>query len=115
MTSMKDRIPLCPHGTKDNISPNLILALERLERELGRELKYNSGYRCPECNAAAGGSKNSAHMRGFAADPLVNNSVSRFRILSAAVRLGFRRIGVGKTFIHLDVDTSLPQDVVWLY
>lgn len=113
--SMKDRIPVCPHGSSEDIDRDLILALERLERESGLTLKFSSGLRCDDCNAAAGGVKNSAHLRGLAVDTLAGGSVSRFRIISAAVRLGFRRIGIGKTFVHLDIDLNLPQDVLWLY
>jgi hypothetical protein len=28
---------------------------------------------------------------------------------------GIKRIGIGKTFIHVDVDDTLPQNVMWLY
>ena len=33
----------------------------------------------------------------------------------AALKVGFKRIGVGKTFIHLDDDMTLPQNVIWNY
>ena len=112
---MKDRIPICPHGIRAHISGSLIIALEKLERESDLELEFSSGYRCKACNAAAGGVKNSAHLRGKAVDILVDNSVERWQLLSAVVKMGFRRIGIGRGFIHLDLDLNLPQDVVWLY
>ena len=93
----------------------LILALEKLERESGLELEFLSGYRCKECNAAAGGFKNSAHLRGKAVDILVSDSSERWRVCRVSVGLGFRRIGIDRRFMHLDIDDSLPQDIMWLY
>jgi uncharacterized protein YcbK (DUF882 family) len=115
MTTINLRVPTCPHGNKNNISPELLRALSRLEKAIGHELPYNSGYRCPQCNAAAGGAKNSAHLRGLAVDISCVTSPDRFRILLIALSLGFCRVGIGTSFIHLDIDTSLAQAVVWLY
>jgi len=112
---LRNRIPVCSHGSIESIDPALILALEKLERESGLELEFSSGYRCKACNAAAGGAKNSAHLRGRAVDILCNTSSERYQIVQLAVELNFRRIGVGRNIIHLDIDTSLPQDVFWLY
>jgi len=113
--TLRDRIPVCPHGDKDSISDDLIHALDRLEREVGFDLTFNSGYRCPKCNTRVGGVRNSAHLRGLAVDISCSFSILRFNLLKAALDLGFRRIGIGKTIIHLDVDVSLPQDVIWTY
>ena len=115
MRSIIDRIPVCPHGTKDSIDVSLILALERLETEMKGELEFSSGYRCKECNARAGGVKNSAHLRGMAVDILIDNSRERYATVYNAFLINFRRVGVGKNIVHLDVDTSLPPDVLWLY
>lgn len=112
---IRGRIPVCPHAPDNAIDQELIGVLEDLESELGIELEYTSGYRCEECNKEAGGSTNSAHMRGLAVDCRCNNSHDRYNILVAALLLRTRRVGIGKTFIHVDVDTSLPQKVIWLY
>jgi uncharacterized protein YcbK (DUF882 family) len=115
MKSIFDRIPSCPHGSVKDVDAFFISSLMRLETYLGREPEYNSGYRCPECNAKAGGSVHSAHMKGLAVDIKCLHSRERFQISEAAYYLGFKRIGKGKTFIHLDVDTSLDQEVEWMY
>lgn len=115
MKSIFERIPSCPHGSVISIDSFFISSLMRLETYLGRELKYVSGFRCPECNAKAGGSVHSAHMRGLAVDIKCVNSRDRFQICQAAFALEFCRIGIGKTFVHLDVDTSLDQEVEWMY
>lgn len=42
--------------------------LDPLREMYGKPITVNSGYRCPKLNAAAGGAKNSQHMKGEAAD-----------------------------------------------
>ena len=115
MNDLRSRIPICPHGTVDSIDPLLVLALEKLEYEMKIKLQYNSGYRCVECNAAAGGVKNSAHLRGKAVDVVIHGSGERFWLVSNAVRLGWFRIGIGRNFVHLDIDSDLPDHVMWVY
>lgn len=110
-----DRIPVCKHGTKENIKEDLLLALNRLEQTLGYPLDYSSGYRCPECNLKAQGVPHSAHIQGEAVDTRAHQSSIRFHIISEAIKQGFTRIGIGKNFIHLDISTTLPQQVAWLY
>ena len=46
----------------------LALALEKVREVLGHPIHINSAYRSPKVNSAVGGSKNSAHMQGYAAD-----------------------------------------------
>ncbi len=115
MSKLRDRIPICPHGSIDSIDSILVFALEKLEHEMKSELEFSSGYRCKACNAAAGGKKNSAHLRGMAVDILVDNSGERFWLLYNAFRLNFKRIGISRNFVHLDIDSDLPNHVQWLY
>ena len=42
--------------------------LDRLRGEWGRPIIVTSGYRCKELNAAVGGTRNSQHLKGQAAD-----------------------------------------------
>ena len=115
MQAMLSRIPLCPHSSVNDISKSLVLSLERLEKETQQTLLFTSGLRCNECNARAGGVKNSAHTRGKAVDISVTTSGMRYWIILNALLQGFRRIGIGHNIIHLDVDYTLPQHVTWLY
>lgn len=64
---------------------------------------------------ASGGSHvaNSAHARGLAVDLRCSGSADRFKIVCALILAGFRRIGVYDKHIHADVDTSLPDGVLW--
>ena len=112
---MRDRIPVCPHRDKLDIDFFLISSLTRLEHFIGKPLVFTSGLRCEECNKLVGGRPNSAHLRGFAVDCFSEDSERRYDILSNAMIIGFKRVGIGKNFLHLDTDISLPQEVMWLY
>ena len=104
----------------------------RFESTRGFASQIRYGYRCPAHNAEVGGVKQSAHMTGLAADIACPDSVTRLKILRGLIVAGFRRIGIGKNFIHgesrqarvlplgfasqtlSDVDTTKPNSV-WLY
>lgn len=75
----------------------------------------NSGYRCKKWNKKKGGKPNSAHRRGTAVDIKCTNSTMRYLLIKYALEAGFKRIGIGSRFIHLDVDVELPSSVAWVY
>ena len=52
--------------------------LDRLRDEWGRPIIVTSGYRCKELNAAVGGTRNSQHLKGQAAD-IVSDDFEAFR------------------------------------
>jgi hypothetical protein len=52
---------------------------------------------------------------GHAVDIAAGNARRRYFLLAAALDAGFRRIGVGRTFLHLDNDAAKAQDVVFDY
>lgn len=75
----------------------------------------NSGYRTDSHNKSVGGTKDSSHKKGLAADIHVKDNQARKVILNALIKAGLdRRIGIGETFIHVDDDNDKP-DSFWLY
>jgi len=96
-------------------NPRFLQALNTARELAGVPFPANSMTRCVKHNAAVGGETNSAHLRGLAADIACTDSRNRERILFGLFGAGFTRIGVGKTFIHVDMDASLPQEVIWVY
>lgn len=105
-----------------NISPSLLAILDPMREAAGVPMKINSAVRCPEWNAHEGGKVTSSHLaipnKGIlctAVDIATPGSAHRFRIVMAALACGVRRIGIGNTFVHLDVDPDKPQEVLWLY
>ena len=77
--------------------------------------RITSGYRTVNHNKYILGKSNSSHLKGLAADISVTDSRSRSIILNALISVGFNRIGIGKTFIHVDVDVNKSSHVYWLY
>lgn len=94
---------------------DFVRKLDKLREAVKMPLTIVSGYRTSEHNDKVGGVDSSAHTSGHAADIAVLESGRRYQILEAAFRLGFRRIGIGNGFIHIDDDITKPQDVAWLY
>ena len=77
--------------------------------------KITSGYRTKEWNLKVGGRVGSSHLKGLAVDIACNGSRQRALIIKSLINVGINRIGIGKTFLHCDVDNSKDQDVFWLY
>lgn len=80
----------------------------------GVPFRITSAFRTEAQNRAAGGAKNSAHLRGRAFDISCNSS-TRWIIVRAAMQAGFLRIGVANSFIHMDDDPTLPNPRLWIY
>ena len=101
--------PIVPHA-------DLIRRLDQLRAVLGRPVVITSGIRCPEWNFRKGGKPDSTHLTGMAADLSCPDSSQRWRMLKAAMDMDlFVRVGVGDTFIHVDVDPDKPQRVAGVY
>lgn len=75
----------------------------------------NSGYRCPVHNAAVG-SKSENHPEGRAADIDIASGNHRLNVLQGLFKAGFRRIGIAKTFIHVDNMNEIgAPESCWFY
>lgn len=57
-----------PQSATANLKALVENILDPLREMWGKPIKVNSGYRCPKLNAAVGGSSQSSHMSGCAAD-----------------------------------------------
>jgi uncharacterized protein YcbK (DUF882 family) len=100
---------------KVHVDQFLLYLLEKARKLLGRPIIITSGYRCAAHNASVGGKPNSAHLVGKAVDIQCAFSAERYDLIRTFIGLGVTRIGIGKDFIHVDVDTMLPQRMIWLY
>lgn len=110
----------CKCGCETNasdIDSNFIYQLQKLREAFGLPIYINSGYRCPEHNKAIGGSKNSQHMFGKAADLDLTryNAADKYRLMQLVFRLGtFRGVGIESSFVHVDTRSgNIP--VFWTY
>ena len=86
----------------DTVDAELVLMLEEIRKEFERPVYVTSGCRCPEHNQHVGGSPNSQHLKGRAADIQVKGvepwQVQEF-IESELVPSG---LGKYDSFTHID-------------
>lgn len=102
-------------GSGAQMQPEFLAKLDEARHIAGVPFIINSGYRTEAANRMAGGVPGSSHLTGWAADIQATTSNRRYLILSALIRAGFTRIGIGETFIHCDMDPSKVRNVSWLY
>jgi len=98
-----------------NMDLDFLAKLDKAREIADIPFKINSAFRTPEHNAKVGGKPNSSHLRGLAVDISAADSRTRFIILGALIKAGFNRIGIAKTFIHVDDDQEKSGKVVWVY
>lgn len=97
------------------LKPELVDLLDKARELAGIPLKISSGKRTASENKSAGGVEGSAHLLGYAVDLVCTDSSSRSKIINSLIKVGFTRIGIGKTFVHADCDPNKPQQVIWHY
>lgn len=95
------------------MKPIFIEKLQELREHFSRPMIITSAFRCPKHNTAIRGESDSQHLLGLAVDVAIVDSFERFELISYAVFLGFRGIGVDGCFVHLDYRASPPK--LWLY
>jgi uncharacterized protein YcbK (DUF882 family) len=103
----------CPCCGENKIDTQLILKLQQVRDESGVEMLVDSGYRCVKHNVEVGGVLSSAHTKGKAADIACQDSHRRYLLLKSAMQI-FKRVEVGSAWLHMDIDETLPQEVVFL-
>jgi len=114
----------CPCGCGANlINSFLIEKLQKVRNIIGRPIIITSGVRCEFYNTSIKASMNSSHIPdsygiGNAVDIACTTSKDRYELVEVAQKF-FKRIGIsGGSYggsIHLDVDRSKIQEVMWLY
>lgn len=99
---------------KKLLKRELLNCLTNFEFYFKGDAIITSGFRTPEHNKEVGGSPTSSHLKGLACDVAYSNSKNAFLIIKTALDAGFKRIGVAKDHIHLDVDEEKVQFCIWL-
>ena len=98
-------------GASAPVHPALVWGLQELRDKVGAPLKISSGFRCRKHNREVGGSVESQHTLGLAADVLIPEGWTAERLVDLAETIEvFRAGGIGtySTWIHVDVRTSGP-------
>jgi len=102
-------------GSGQYMDDEFLEMLDNARHMAGIPFIINSGYRTKAHNREVGGKSNSAHLDGFAADIRATTSRERMWIVASLLEAGFNRIGIGKTFIHVDNDPHKPEECLWHY
>ncbi len=101
------------------VSPHLVQKLQRVRSRLGYPMVITSGMRCSRYNGklihdGVKASEYSKHLYGYAADIECRDSKLRDTLVGL-LRTEFERIGISKTFIHVDIDHSSIHPAMWVY
>ena len=109
--SLGTAVPVCQVSDMDSTFLDKLLLAQKV---YGKKFKINSAYRSLAWEKSKGRNGRSSHCKGVAVDIGVTNHQQRLYILVALLVTGFRRVGVAKTFIHVDDDPSKVPSL-WLY
>ena len=104
-TAIKQRLwNGAPKEAEENLKALVDEVLDPLREAYGKPIRVNSGYRCPKLNTLVGGTPNSQHMRGEAADiqPVVGNEADLPQLARILIENGkFDQLILYPTFIHV--------------
>jgi uncharacterized protein YcbK (DUF882 family) len=99
---------------ENNMNKNFLFVLDEAREFAGIPFVINSAYRSPE-HPLSIKNPSSSHIKGLAVDIKATDSITRFKIVKALIEVGFTRIGIADTFIHVDLDFDKTQNVIWTY
>jgi len=102
-------------GSGSNMSEEILHMLDVARKIYGKPMRITSGFRTKDHNTKVGGVEFSSHLKGLAVDIACSSSTDRFEMIKTLLEVGFKRIGVASTFIHVDIDKDKSQNVIWTY
>ena len=114
----------CPCCGECKVSEKFLVKMDKLRSLLGKPINITSGCRCMKYNAdlrarnypSVDGSAHtiSDQQECEAADIECSGSRNR-RDLIILTHSIFNRVGISKSFIHVDDDAAKDEDVTWVY
>jgi|TARA_B100001996_G_scaffold354705_1_gene316825 uncharacterized protein YcbK (DUF882 family) len=105
-------------GNMDKMDPKLLSMLDELREEYGYPIILNSSYRSPDHPIEAVKSKPGEHTYGAAVDIKCAGGENTFNLVAAAIKVGFRRIGISRksNFVHVGIGyPNAPETTIWTY
>jgi zinc D-Ala-D-Ala carboxypeptidase len=107
-------------GTGELMEHDVLEALDVARDIAGFPFIVTSGVRTVEYNRELMKkgypvSPKSSHLLGWAADLKVVSTRKRFLMMEALLDAGFNRFGIGKDYIHVDMDPNKDPNVIWTY
>ena len=102
----------------DKMDPVLLAMLDDLREEYGYPIKLTSTYRSPDHPIEAKKSKPGEHAYGAAVDIACVGGEATFKLVKAAIEIGFTRIGISRknNFVHVGIGyPGAPETTIWTY
>lgn len=107
-------IPACQLS---DFSPALVASLRLAQRFANFNFSFSSGFRPKSWELSHGRNGSSSHSKTpcLAVDIHCKDSHCRFKIVASLLSAGFDRIGIGKNFVHADIDYTKPHPIIFHY
>lgn len=103
-----------PRCSIDDMDRDFLRALDSARAFSGVPFRINSAYRSKEYELEHGRTGTSSHCKGCAVDLACSDSRKRYLIVNALLSCGFQRVGISKSFIHVDSDPD-KRPSIWIY
>ena len=102
----------------DKMDRALLIMLDNLREVYGYPIKLTSTYRSPEHPIEAKKAKPWEHAHGAAVDIACVGGEATYKLVKAAIEVGFTRIGISRknNFVHVGVGyEGAPPVTIWTY
>jgi uncharacterized protein YcbK (DUF882 family) len=103
----------CKETGENKMCSEFLSRLDLLRDACGFPFVITSGYRSESHSVEIRKDNPGMHTKGIAADIKVVSGWHRYKIVEAAISMGFKGIGVANGFVHVDDRKSQP--VMWQY
>lgn len=110
--NLKDCVPACePSALNPLVVDRIIMA----QKMCGFQFSITSAFRSQAWERNKGRKGNSSHCKGLAVDISTIDSHTRFKVVASLLYAGFPRLGIGKTFVHVDMDETKAHPIIFHY
>ena len=102
----------------EKMNPKLLEMLDQLREAYGYPIKLTSTYRSPNHPIEAKKEKPGEHSHGAAVDIACVGGEATFKLVKAAIEVGFKRIGISRknNFVHVGIGyPGAPETTIWTY
>ena len=102
----------------NKMNSNLLEKLDNLREVYGYPIKLTSTYRSPDHPIEAKKSKPGEHAYGASVDIACVGGEATFKLVKAAIEVGFTRIGISRknNFVHVGIGyEGAPPITIWTY
>lgn len=113
--SVLDFSKVSPACQESDLNQVLLQLLRTMQLRAGFRFTFTSAFRSQAYERSRGRKGTSSHCKGLAVDISTIDSHTRFKVVLAALSVGIPRIGIGKRFVHLDIDETKAHPIIFHY